>query len=99
MEHVLLHENQTAGALSGDLTMKTKFALLAALVLASGCAARADLSPYDVLSHRDPTDPAKETGGDHYRSVVTGYHPRSIVEPKPWSATATEAEKPEGNTQ
>ncbi len=95
----MLQENQAAGALSGDLTMKTKFVLLAVLVLASGCAARADLSPYDVLSHRDPTDPARETGGDHYHGVVAGYHPRSVVEPKPWSETATEAEKPEGNVQ
>jgi hypothetical protein len=79
--------------------MKTEFVLLTVLVLASGCAAKADLSPYDVLSHRDPTDPAKETGGDHYHGVVTGYHPRSVVEPKPWSETATEAEKPEGNAQ
>ncbi len=79
--------------------MKTKLVILAVLVLASGCAARADLSPYDVLSHRDPTDPAKESGGDHYNSVVADYHPRSVVEPKPWSETATEAEKPEGNAQ
>lgn len=95
----MLQENQAAGALSGDLTMKTNFVLLTVLVLASGCAAKADLSPYDVLSHRDPTDPARETGGDHYRSVVSDYHPRSVVEPKPWSETATEAEKPEGNVQ
>lgn len=79
--------------------MKTKFVLLTVLVLASGCAAKADLSPHDVLSHRDPTDPARETGGDHYHGVVTDYHPRSVVEPKPWSETATEAEKPEGNAQ
>ena len=92
-------KNQAAGALSGDRKMKTKFVLLVALVLASGCAARADLSPYDVLSHRDPTDPARESGGDHYRSVVADYHPRSVVEPKPWSETATDAEKPEGNAQ
>lgn len=92
-------KNEAAGALSGDLTMKTKFVLLTVLVLASGCAAKADLSPYDVLSHRDPTDPARETGGDRYHSVVADYHPRSVVEPKPWSETATEAEKPEGNAQ
>ena len=79
--------------------MKIKLILLAASVLASGCAAKSELSPYDVLSHRDPTDPAKESGGDHYHSVVADYHPRSVVEPKPWSETATEAEKPEGNAQ
>ena len=79
--------------------MKNKIVILAVLVLASGCAARAELSPRDVLSERDPTDPAVESGGQHYRSVLAGYHPRSIVEPKPWSETATEAERPEGNTQ
>jgi hypothetical protein len=92
-------KNQAAGALSGDLEMKTKSVLLAVLIVASGCAARADLSPHDVLSHRDPTDPARETSGDQYHSVVSGYHPRSVVEPRPWSETATEAEKPEGNAQ
>lgn len=79
--------------------MKIKFVLLVVMVVASGCAAKANLSPYDVLSHRDPTDPARETGGDQYQSVVSDYHPRSVVEPKPWTETATEAEKPEGNAQ
>ncbi len=79
--------------------MKTKLAMLTVVVLAGGCAAQTELSPRDVLSHRDPTDPATESSGESYRSVLAGYHPRSIVEPKPWSATATEAEKPEGNAQ
>jgi len=79
--------------------MKIKLVLLAASILAGGCAAKSELSPHDVLSHRDPTDPAKESAGDHYHDVVADYHPRSVVEPKPWSETATEAEKPEGNAQ
>ena len=87
------------GRFRAILEMKNKFVILAVLVLASGCAAQNELKPRDVLSDRDPTDPAAETSGEHYRSVLAGYHPRSIVEPKPWSATATEAEKPEGNAQ
>ena len=79
--------------------MKTKIALLTVLVLASGCAAKAELSPYDTLSHRDPADPTKEVHVDHYKSVVAGYHPRSVVEPKPWLDTAVDADKPEGNAQ
>ena len=79
--------------------MKNKFVILAVLALASGCAAQAELSPRDVLSERDPTDPAAESNGQHYRSVLAGYHPRSVVEPKPWSETATEAENSEGNAQ
>jgi hypothetical protein len=79
--------------------MKSKIVLLAVAVLASGCAAKAEPDPFDVLSHRDPADPTRETGNDHSHSVVSGYHPRTVVEPKPWSDTATEAEKPEGNVQ
>ncbi len=79
--------------------MNTRIVLLAVAVLAGGCAAQAEPERFDVLSHRDPTDPERETGGDHYHSVVAGYHWRTVVEPKPWSSTATEAEKPEGNVQ
>ncbi len=79
--------------------MNTRIVLLAAAVLASGCTAQSEPNRFDVLSHRDPVDPERETGGDHYHSVVAGYHPRTVVEPKPWSDTATEAEKPEGNDQ
>lgn len=87
------------GRFRAILEMKNKFVLLAVLVVASGCAAQAELNPKDVLSHRDPTDPATESSGEQYRSVLAGYHPRSIVKPKSWSETATEAEKPEGNVQ
>ena len=79
--------------------MKNKFAILAVLALASGCAAQAELNPRDVLSDRDATDPTTESSGERYRSVLADYHPRSIVEPKPWSKTATEVEKPEGDAQ
>lgn len=79
--------------------MNTRIIFLAVAVLASGCAAQPAPDRFDVLSHRDPADPERETGSDPYHSVVAGYHPRSVVEPKPWSDTAVQAEKPEGNKQ
>lgn len=79
--------------------MNTRIILLAVAALASGCAAQPEPDRFDVLSHRDPVDPERETASDPYHSVVAGYHPRSVVEPKPWSDTAVQAEKPEGNEQ
>lgn len=76
-----------------------KFRILAPVVLAvlTGCAAERELSPFDTLSHRNPVDPDLETSTKPYHSVVAGYHPRTVVEPKPWADTATDVEKQEGN--
>ncbi len=73
--------------------------LLAVVLVATGCAAQAEPDRFDVLSHRDPVDPEKESSGVHYHGVVAGYHSRTVVEPKPWTDTAVDAEKPEGNSQ
>lgn len=77
-----------------------KLALMAVLgTVMAGCAASAEPDPYDVLSHRDPEDPSRETLAPDYRSVLAGYQPRSVVEPKSWSDTATPAEKTDGEQQ
>lgn len=61
--------------------------LLAALLLLAGCAAQAEPDRYDVLSHRDPVEADRETATPAYRSVLSGYHPRQVVEPEPWAGT------------
>lgn len=77
-----------------------KLAVMAVMsALVAGCTASAQPDPYDVLSHRDPADPSREVSAPGYRSVLAGYHPRSVVEPKSWSDTATPAEKTDGEQQ
>jgi hypothetical protein len=61
--------------------------LLAALLLLTGCAAQAEPDRFDVLSHRDPVDSSRETSTPAYRSVLTDYNPRQVVEPEPWAGT------------
>jgi hypothetical protein len=60
---------------------------LAAVLLLAGCAAQAEPDRFDVLSHRDPVEPDRETATPAYRSVLSGYHPRQVVEPEPWAGT------------
>ena len=60
---------------------------LAAMLLLAGCAAQAEPDRYDVLSHRDPVEAEREAATPAYRSVLSGYHPRQVVEPEPWAGT------------
>lgn len=76
-----------AGAPSGGRIMTLNRALLAALLLLAGCAAQAEPDRFDVLSHRDPVEPDRETSTPAYRSVLSGYNPRQVVEPEPWAGT------------
>jgi hypothetical protein len=78
---------QSAGALSGVETMPFNRFGLAAILLLAGCAAQAEPDRYDVLSHRDPVEAERESATPAYRSVLSGYHPRQVVEPEPWAGT------------
>jgi hypothetical protein len=60
---------------------------LAAILLLAGCAAQAEPDRHDVLSHRDPVEAERESATPAYRSVLSGYHPRQVVEPEPWAGT------------
>jgi len=51
--------------------MNTRIIFLAVAVLASGCAAQPAPDRFDVLSHRDPADPERETG----RTPITASSP------------------------
>jgi hypothetical protein len=78
---------QSAGALSGEKSMSLNKLGLAATLLLAGCAAQAEPDRYDVLSHRDPVEAERESATPAYRSVLSGYHPRQVVEPEPWAGT------------
>lgn len=72
--------------------MKLKLAALLVLTGLTGCAAERELDPFDTLSHRNAVDPERETKTKRYQSVLAGYHPRTVVEPKPWTNSASEPE-------
>ncbi len=77
--------------------MKFKIVALAVLTGLSGCAAGPEADVSGALSQRDPADPERETAAAPYRSVVAGYHPRTVVEPKPWTDTATDPQNGEAS--
>lgn len=59
----------------------------------AGCANTSDLAPEDFLAERQPVNPAEESSGNTYRTVLGGYHPRTVVEPKPWGNKSSKEEK------
>lgn len=59
----------------------------------AACASTSDLAPEDFLAERLPVNPAEESLGTTYRPVLGGYHPRTVVEPKPWGNKDTQEEK------
>lgn len=77
--------------------MSFRIVALIVLTVLTGCAAERELNPFDTLSHRDAVDPNRETTTQPYRSVVAGYHRRGVVEPEPWSDTASDSKNQEGN--
>ncbi len=58
-----------------------------------GCTNTSDLKPEDFLAERQPVNPAEEISGNTYRTVLGGYHPRTVVEPKPWGNKSPKEEK------
>lgn len=63
------------------------------LLASAGCANTSDLTPEDFLAERQPVNPTEEVSRDTYRTVLGGYHPRTVVEPKPWGNKSSEEEK------
>ena len=73
--------------------------MLAALVLMAGCASQAEPGRHDVMSHRDPVQPERESQSPSYHSVLSGYHSRQVVEPEPWTVAPGGEKQSEGAAQ
>ena len=59
----------------------------------AGCATTSDLTAEDFLAERQPVSPTEEISKNTYRTVLSGYHPRTVVEPQPWGKQNANEEK------